>query len=68
MLNAISARERLEQNKLIDVNSAKDMILKLYMCLGRTCGKNILKVLFFLNNWIHVYLVLYWYEMKSSMI
>ena len=33
-----------------------------------TCGKNILKVLFFLNNRIHVYLFLYWYEMRSSMI
>ena len=68
MLNVISARERLGQNRLIDVNSAKDTILKLVLRNIFTCGKNILKVLLFLNNWIHVYLVLYWYEMRSSMI
>ena len=68
MLNVISARERLGQNRLIDVNSAKDTILKLVLRNILTCGKNILKVLLFLNNWIHVYLVLYWYEMRSSMI
>ena len=33
-----------------------------------TCGKSILKVLFFFNNWIYFYLVLYWYEMRSPMI
>ena len=68
MLIVISARERLGQNRLIDVNSAKDTILKLVLRNILTCGKNILKVLLFLNNWIHVYLVLYWYEMRSSMI